>query len=405
MDPAIVAGVVVGAIFGFAIAYIWRGKEITLERKSWEERKSIWEQGQTAQNQLKDTFNAIAEEVLRTHSKDFSEKAATSEKSVEKLVENMDKALKTVQTKIEDYEKNNKEQIGTLSAGIKHVLDVGSKMQDTALSLKSVLSSSSGVRGRWGEAVLKNILEDSGLTEGVDFTLQTTISGDESAKLRPDVVINLPGGLRLAVDSKAGLDAFFRAVEEKDEDKRKEHIAKFAQDLRGHITKLSSKEYQSHLDKKIPYVVMFVPGEAAVRAAFEQDVNLYREAQSKKIMLASPATIIPLVMLIAHAWKQQKSADNASKIITEVVNLGSRMKVFLGHITNIGESLRSATKTFNSAAGSWDSRVRPQIDRINTLAGHAQIENVEIPQIEEEPRLQSKEEPPLLEKPALATDE
>lgn len=227
-------------------------------------------------------------------------------------------------------------------------------------------------------------MEESGLTEGIDFTIQETIYG-ETASLRPDVIINLPGNLRLAIDSKARLEEFFKAIEEKEETKKSEHIQRFVTNLRGRIKDLSSKEYQSHLDKKIPYVVMFIPGESAVRAAFEHDVNLYREAQEKKVMLASPATIMPLILLIAHAWKQHKSAENAVKLSTEVAELGNRLMAFFGHVYDVGMSIAQATKKFNSAVGSWEGRVAPKIDQIKSWGGHIQTDKT-LKVIEEEPR-------------------
>ena len=385
LTPAII----LGAAIGFAIAWYIKNKELTIERRAHQERKTDLEN-------LDTRFKAVAGDVLRTHSQDFLtefEKARKlqnvdlehREKTFEKVVEGLNKSMESVGVKMTAFEQQRGEQLGALGQSIKHVLDTGAKMQETAQTLKTVLSSASAVRGRCGEMVLKNLLEDSGLTEGVDFFVQETLAGEQAA-IRPDIIINLPGELRLAIDSKAGLEEFFKAVEEKDPEKKQRHIAQFAQNLRGHIKALSSKEYQKHLDHKIPYVVMFIPGEAAVRAAFEADTNLYREAQERKVMLASPATIIPLVLLIAHAWKQHKSVENAAKIMEEVVALGGRLKTFLGHVLGIGSSLSQATKKFNEAASSWDTRVNPKIEQINSLGANLQME-AEVPQIEEQPRL------------------
>lgn len=393
-------------VAGFYIASFIKGKELVLKNKELEvkdqeiaiEKRALEERSKDIE-QLEARFKAIAGDVMRVHSKDFLEefekarKAHTADldtkgKGFERIVEGLSKSLETVDKKMVDFEKARVEQVGALGESIKNVLDTGARMQEAALSLKTVLSSASAVRGRWGEAVLKNLLEQSGLTEGIDFHMQETIAG-ESTALRPDVIVNLPGGLQLAIDSKAGLEEFFKAVEEKDADKKEEHITKFAQNLRGHIKELSSKEYQKHLDVRIPYVIMFIPGEAAVRAVFEQDLDLYREAQEKKVMLASPATIMPLVLLIAHAWKQQKTVENASKLAQEITDLGTRLKTFLGHVVGIGTSLSSATKKFNDAASSWDTRVFPKIEQINTLGGNMQIEG-EMAQIEIEPRAPGK---------------
>ena len=135
----------------------------------------------------------------------------------------------------------------------------------------------------------------------------------------------------------------------------------------------------------MPYVIMFIPSEAAVRAVFEYDLELYREAQEKKVMLASPATIMPLVLLISHAWKQHKTSENASKLAKEITDLGARLNTFLGHVAGIGSSLSSATKKFNEAVSSWDSRVHPKIDHINTLGGNMLLDD-KLGQVDIEPR-------------------
>lgn len=413
-----IIAIALGGVAGFFIAWFSKNKEITakdatIQAKDAElrvkdqeiavEKRALEERAKDIE-QIEARFKAIASDVMRTHSKDFltefervrnlhNQTIESKEKGFEKIAESVNKTIGTVEKKIADLEKERGEQLGALGASIKSVLDAGVKMQETATSLKTVLSSASAVRGRWGETVLKNLLEESGLTEGIDFHIQETIAGDEAALLRPDVIINLPGGLQLAIDSKAGLEEYFKAVEEKDNDKKQEHLGRFAQNLRGHIKALSSKEYQRHLDERIPYVIMFVPGEAAIRAAFEHDTNLYREAQEKKVMLASPATIMPLVLLIAHAWRQHKSVENASKLADEVIDLGTRLKAFIGHVAGIGGSLSKATEKFNQAASSWDTRVVPKIEAINNLGGRLQVEAEAIQPIEAEPRLPAKTTP------------
>ncbi|MFA7208749.1 MAG: DNA recombination protein RmuC [Parcubacteria group bacterium] len=395
-----------GGAVGFYIAWFIKSKELDLKDKELMlknqelviEKRALEERAKDIE-QLEARFKAIASDVMRLHSKDFIdefEKARkvhntdieNKEKNFEKIAENISISMGAVDKRMVEFEKQRIEQVGALGESIKNVLDTGTKMQEAALSLKSVLSSASAVRGRWGEAVLKNLLEQSGLTEGIDFQIQETITGD-GISLRPDVIINLPGGLQLAIDSKAGLEEFFKAVEEKDPEKKQSHIIKFAQNIRGHIKDLSSKEYQRHLDNRIPYVVMFIPGEAAVRAVFEQDIDMYREAQEKRVMLASPATIMPLILLISHAWKQQKTVENASKLAQEITELGSRLKTFLGHVVGIGSSLSQATKKFNDAASSWDARVHPKIEQITILGGNLQLEG-QISQIEAEPRAPGK---------------
>lgn len=389
----------VGGIAGFYVASVLKNKDLEIAKKEIDiEKRALEERGKDV-DQLEARFKAVAGDVMRIHSKDFlgefektrktyNSDLEVKEKNFERIAEGISKSMDAVDKNIIQFEKQRIEQSGALGESIKNVLDTGVKMQETALSLKNVLSSSGTVRGRWGEAVLKNLLEQSGLTEGIDFTIQETIIGDE-ASLRPDVIVNLPGSLKLVIDSKAVLEEFFKAVEEKNSEKKLENLTKFSQDIRSRIKDLSSKEYQKYLDPRIPYVVMFIPSEAAVRAAFEHDTNLYSEAQEKRVMLASPATIMPLVLLIAHAWKQQKTVENASKLATEINELSSRLKTFLGHVVGIGASLSSATKKFNEAANSWDSRVYTKIEQINTLGGNMEISS-EIQKIEIEPRNPAK---------------
>lgn len=392
--------IIVSGLVGFYMAWFLKNKELSLKNQELAIEKRTLEERSKDVDQLETRFKAVASDVMRLHSKDFLDEfektrklnnadLESKEKGIERIVDGLSKSMETVDRKIVEFEKQRELQAGALGESIKNVLDTGAKMQEAALSLKSVLSSASAVRGRWGEAVLKNLLEQSGLTEGVDFKIQETIIG-ENTSLRPDVIVNLPGSLQLAIDSKAGLEEYFKAVEEKDIDKKQEHIVRFTQNLRGHIKNLSSKEYQKHLDTRVPYVVMFIPGEAAVRAAFEHDTDIYREAQEKRVMLASPATIMPLILLIAHAWKQQKTVENASKLAKEIGDLGGRLKTFLGHIVGIGSSLSSATKKFNEATSSWDTRVFPKIEQINLLGGNMQIIDNQMTQIEIEPRSTDK---------------
>lgn len=383
-------GLIIGAVAGFLVAWFIKNKELKLEREATNNyQKKVDEL-------VENKFKSVATDILRLNSKDFLQLAqvdfVNKEKGFEKLVEIVNKSVESVEKKVSQIEKERNEQVGALSESVKQVLETGSKIYDVTTTLKTALSSSGAIVGRWGEMVLKNLLEESGLTEGVDFFVQEAIYGEESALLKPDIIINLPGSLRLAIDSKANLEEFVRAVEEKQTERKPEHIERFVTKLRSRVKELSSKEYQNHLDKKIPYVVMFIPSEAAVRAAFEYDANLYREAQEKKVMLASPATIMPLILLIAHAWKQYKSVVNATKLSEEVIDLGNRLNVFFAHIGGIGINISQATTKFNAAVGSWESKILPKIEQINTLGGSITIGEgtKNIKTIEEKPRAPKK---------------
>nr|AQS30266.1 hypothetical protein [uncultured bacterium] len=394
-----VATFVLGGLVGYFIAgFIKNARkdaEIVAEQK-------ISTAIQKTEEELSDRFKSVANEVLRQHSRDFLEQFKSArevintdlehkETGFKNIADNIDKSVKSVNEKVASWETQRNEQFGALGESIKRVLDTGTKIEQSTLSLKAVLSSASPVRGRWGETVLKNILTECGLQEGTDFLVQQTLSGEESS-LRPDIIINLPGGLKLAVDSKASLEDFMRAVETTDEAEKERHLGLFSTSLKNRVKALSTKEYQRYLDNRIPYVIMFIPGEAAVRAVFEKDPSLYREAQNKSVMLASPATIMPLILLIAHAWKQHKAAENAVEIMKQVGTLGIRLKTFAEHFVGIGSNLSSATKKYNSAVGSLDSMVLPQVERLKELG--ASVESIsQLQPIEVEPRESNKVSP------------
>ncbi len=370
----ILIGMFLGGIIGFFVASYIKNKELAAEKRILDESKGN-------NDQLGPLFKSIATDVLREQKNDFRNDFEDKNREIHQTVQGLKDAVNI-------YEKERKEQFGALSENIKSVLTASTKVEETATNLKTVLSSASGIRGRWGEAALKDLLIQSGLSEGVNFLTQETIQNDEDQSQRPDVIINLPNDSQLAIDSKASLQEYFKYVEEKDEEKRKSHIAKFIQDIRGRVKDLSSKKYQK-IDGKIPYVIMYVPSEPAVRTIFQEDANLYSEAQEQNVMIASPATIMPLIVLIAHAWKQHRSTENIQRVVKDIALLGDRLKIFMGHVVGIGGALKQATNKFNEMAGSWDARVYPVIDRINDKGARIDVEP-DIPQIEVEPRIPHK---------------
>ena len=340
-------------------------------------------------DKFEDKFKVIAGDVLRQSSEDFLRLAGTkfgdAEKNVKSLVE-------SVGTKVDKLEKEQNEQVGKLVAGIGQVLKTGQEMSDSAKTLKTVLSSSGTAIGKWGEATLSNLLEKAGMAKGTDFDVQETVSGEGSSNLRPDFTIHLPGEMTLAVDSKASLASlseFEKAREEERPEERIKHIENFTDGLRKKIEDLSSKEYQKYVDPKIPYVVMFVPVESALVEAFQHDTDLYSEAQDQHVMLASRSMIIPLILLIRNGWEQYRATENATQIKNEVSILRDRLETFFGRIGKMSSDISQVTKTFNEAVGSFETRVRPELDRINNLGGNIS-DGEGVKRIEEEPRVPKK---------------
>ena len=367
-----------GGAIGFLIAWFIKNKELALERKTAEDR-------QKNSDELENKFKAIAGDVLRQGSGDFLQLAGAKFSDAEKNVKNL---VELVGTKVDQLEKGRSEQVGKLTAGIEQVLKTGEEMSKSALTLKTVLSSSGVALGKWGETTLMNLLEKAGMTKGIDFDVQETVSGEDFTNLRPDFTIHLPGKMTLAIDSKASLSSlheFEKAREEVQPEEKIKHIKNFTDGLKKKIKDLSSKEYQKYVDPKIPYVVMFIPIESALIEALQYDNNLYSEAQDKNIMLASRSIIIPLILLIRSGWEQYTITENAMKIKNEIGELKSRLEIFFNHVCGVGLNILQTTRKFNEAVGSFETRVRPEIDRINDLGGNVPICE-EMKKIEEEPR-------------------
>jgi DNA recombination protein RmuC len=223
-------------------------------------------------------------------------------------------------------------------------------------------------RGKWGEVQLKRCVEIAGMTEHVDFELQQTMS-DGEATLRPDAVVTLPGRRRVVIDSKVPLDAYLEVLEAEDDASRKGELIRHARQVRDHITKLASKRYQDQFEsgESPDFVVCFMPSEAALHAAFEADPTLYDYALEQKILIATPTTLVGLLRTVELGWRQEQIAEQAQEIAAAARELHSRTGSFLEHFAKAGRQLNSATKSFDDAVGSLESRVMPQLRRIEEM--------------------------------------
>jgi DNA recombination protein RmuC len=223
-------------------------------------------------------------------------------------------------------------------------------------------------RGKWGEVQLKRCVEIAGMTEHVDFELQHTLN-DGEATLRPDAVVTLPGNRRVVIDSKVPLDAYLEVLEAEDDATRKGEMIRHARQVRDHITKLSSKRYQDQFagGETPDFVVCFMPSEAALHAAFEAEASLYDYALEQKVLIATPTTLVGLLRTVELGWRQEQIAEQAQEIAAAARELHSRTGVFLEHFAKAGRQLDSAANAYNSAVGSLESRIMPQLRRIEEM--------------------------------------
>ncbi len=219
-------------------------------------------------------------------------------------------------------------------------------------------------RGSWGEIQLRRVVELAGMVAHCDFTEQSTIHTDDG-RLRPDVLVRLPGGKVIVVDSKVPLDAYLAAIEAGAEDSQRElHLARHAKQTRDHITKLASKGYQRQFDSTPELVVMFVPSDGIYQAALAEDPALIEYGVSQQVLMATPTTLIGLLKAVHYGWSQEQIADSAREIAESARELHRRLGTFADHLSKLGRQLDSAVNAYNRAVGSFDNKVVRQVRAI-----------------------------------------
>ena len=295
-----------------------------------------------------------------------------------RLTEPIGENLKRIEREVTTLSRERKAADGamrTLLGEMKVGLgDLGSQTSTLVKALRQPKT-----RGEWGEVQLKRCVEIAGMTEHVDFEVQTTLHG-EDGMLRPDAIVTLPGERKVVVDSKVPLDAYLEVLEAEDESSRKGELLRHARQVRDHITKLSSKRYQDQFESgdTPDFVVCFMPSEAALHAAFEAEPALYDYALEQKILIATPTTLVGLLRTVELGWRQERIAAEAQQIATAANELHGRVGVFLRHFSKAGRQLNSAVNAYNDAIGSAESRVLPQLRRFQEL-GAASDEDLEAP--------------------------
>lgn len=328
-------------------------------------------------------FTALVTRVLDATQQKYTSMAQGSVKEV--LTPAQD-ALTKLATKVEEFEKSRLQDKSTLDEHLRHIGSALKETQGVTGKLAHALRQSPKARGRWGEHSLRNALEMGGLTHRVDFDEQTTVDGD-AGKLRPDVIIKLPGGRTIVVDSKVAISAFLDAIEEADEAAREVLMQKHASELRAHMKGLTSKEYWKHFETA-DFVVMFVPGDNLVSTAMEYDPSLQEDAFRQKVVIASPTMMVALARTVAYGWRQEQSAKNAQEIADLGRDLFRRMAVMVDHMGKVGDAIGKSVKSYNEMIGSVEARVLPQARKFKELgAGDAGIDIATPPQIEVAPRL------------------
>ena len=300
-----------------------------------------------AKEALTNQFKNLANEILEDKSKRFTEQNAAS----------LDALLKPLQTKLTEF----KEQVSTsygnearerhaLKSEIERLANLNLRMSDETRSLTQALKGDSKVQGNWGELVLESILESSGLRKGEEYVVQDSHTQSDGSRLQPDVVIKLPEGRSLVVDSKVSITAYARHAETTDPVIAEQELAAHIQSLRQHIQGLSGKNYSSLYGVgSVDFVLMFVPIEPAFLLALKTAPNLYQEALAKNIVLVCPSTLMATLRTVAHLWRQDHQNRNALEIAQQCGNLYDKFVGFVDDLEKLGQRLDQAQTSYHDA--------------------------------------------------------
>ncbi|MGB8355311.1 MAG: DNA recombination protein RmuC [Chthoniobacteraceae bacterium] len=384
--------------------------QLEQERKASSEKLALLGE---AQAKLSDAFKALSSAALRENNQSFLELAKSTlekfqetakgdlekrQQAISEIVKPVRESLEKVDAKIADMEKSRADAYGSLTTQVRSLFDSQNELRKETSNLVRALRAP-GVRGRWGEVQLKRVVELAGMTAHCDFFEQQSVDADEG-RLRPDMLVRLPGGKTIVVDAKAVLSAYLDAIEAPDDVSRAGHLQRHARQVKERVDELGRKAYWDQFKHAPEFVVLFLPGEMFFSAALENDPGLIESAADRRVVLATPTTLIALLKAVFYGWRQERLAENAQEISALGRELYERLSVLGGHFAGVGKSLNQAVTTYNKAVASIETRVFPTARKFKEL--QASGTSAEIDQLSQVEQMAREAQAPEL---LVSTDE
>lgn len=393
-------GLVVGLLLGALLAGLWTAARLRTQvavaearcdqiQKNLQEQKALLTQ---ARQEMADAFKALSGEALKTNNQAFLDLAKTSfetlhaeakgdlaqrQQAIDHLVKPLQDSLKRYEDELRQMERVRQSAYGGLDQHLQRL------QQETGNLVKALRAPS--VRGRWGEITLRRVAELAGMVAHCDFVEQESVETDEG-RLRPDMVVQLPGGRQIVVDAKAVLSAYLEAHETQDETQRLDRLRQHAAQVRAHMDQLSAKSYWNQFPQSPEFVVLFLPGEHFLGAALEQDPALIENGFARRVIIATPTTLIALLHAVAYGWRQEQLSEHAQQAGRLGKDLYERMAVLAEHLGDVGQALARSVQAYNKAVGSLNDRVLPAARRFKELGIASEKDLPQLEPIESVPR-------------------